>query len=139
MAAMARSLRALHWLLESHSSDARCQSAAQTGFFGFKHSCKNAGQRTRPQGNCTGSSDTSKHTGRVKQPRRSAPPRALLAALCLHGLVVASLSCCLGAAALRRPTKVTFLIDTADCLPATIPQSPFLPRRTLLLSGSTHL
>lgn len=28
MAAAARNLRALHWLLESHSSDARCQSAA---------------------------------------------------------------------------------------------------------------
>eukprot|EP00069_Balaena_mysticetus_P015642 bmy_22529T0 len=62
----------------------RC--TAQTGCFGFKHSCRNAGQGTRPQGNCTGSSDTSKHTGRAKQPRRSAPPRALLAALRPHGL-----------------------------------------------------
>ena len=51
------------------------RSTAQTGFFGFKHPCRNAGQKTRPQGNCTGCSGPSNHTGHAKRPRRPSVPR----------------------------------------------------------------
>lgn len=43
----------------------------QTGFFGFRHSCRHAEQKTCPQGTCTGFSNTSRHTGHVKRLRGS--------------------------------------------------------------------
>lgn len=75
-AAVVASLRALHWLRDRlpsprWDSGARAlQHRAQRGFFSFRHSCRNSGQKTRSQGTCNGFSDTSQHTGHMKWPRR---------------------------------------------------------------------
>ena len=57
-----------------HHAGLRGQSVAIQGterFLGFRHSCRNSGQKTRSQSTCNGFSDTSQHTSHMKWPRRS--------------------------------------------------------------------